>query len=181
MLMFIKMNIIMDKNMKRKYLDIHQELILRCEVIQLSAKQMEDMKLLGEFPNIGEDFIPVLCTNISHKNLPIYYCYIHYKELIDYIKFVYLKYRTCSGIINIMQTYNIFNWSDESCILSNPKIDKYFKVQFMDEFIYSFYKLHNKILKKYLKEEQILSLYRHQSFVEFNGDNVFITNMIKEI
>lgn len=53
---------------------IHGELIKRCKVKKLTPEEVDDLIFLEKYPEIRQEFIPVLCTNISHRNLPSYFC-----------------------------------------------------------------------------------------------------------
>ncbi len=155
---------------------IHRELIKRCKVVKLTPDEIFNLKHLGKYPRIGNDDIPVLCTNYNHKNRPSWFCYIDGYDLKDYIINVYLPISYKASILNLKETISFWDWCNRSWLLENTEIETYYDVLILDEFIEAFKSLNNKILRKYLTPDQILSLCQYQSSIKIEDDRAIISN-----
>lgn len=155
-------------------ISIHGELIKRCEVIKLTPEEVTKFKLIKKYPRIGIDDIAVVVTNYSHKNLPSYFCYINGYVLKDYIIDVYLPQIYSVKILDIKETMNFWDWSNRSWLKEHPEITDYQEVSILDEFIDLFKNLNNAILRKYLSEEELISLNYHQCCVEIKDNKATI-------
>lgn len=156
---------------------IHGELIKRCNVKKLTPEEVDKLNLLDRYPSIRQEFIPVLCTNISHRNLPSYFCYIHGEDLIEFIKAVYLPMNYGAKILSLNDVYDFFNTYHKSWILENTEITNHFKVKILDEFIYDFKCLNNKLLRKYLTDDEIISLNYGLNTVKIENDKARIKRL----
>ena len=156
---------------------IHSELIKRCKVKKLTPEEVDRLNLLDRYPEIRQEFIPVLCTNISHRNLPSYFCYIHRDDLIEFIMNIYLPIDYGVKILSLNDVYDFFNVYNKSWILENTEITKYFKVKILDEFIYEFKCLNNEILRKYLTDSEIISLNYGLNTVKIENDGATIKRL----
>ena len=153
---------------------VHGELIKRCKVIKLTSEEINRLRFLGKYPKIGDLDYAVLCTNISHKNLPSYFCYINGYELVDFIKTVYLRMNYNAGIKTIIEIYKFWNWSNRTWLLEHPEIETYQTHIMLDDFIEGFTALNNKLLRKYLSDDEIMSLVYDQCSIKFEDDKATI-------
>lgn len=158
---------------------IHQELIKRCKVIKLTSDEIWRLKYIGKYPRIENDDYPVLCTNISHTKLPSYFCYINGYELRDYIIDVYLPKRYNAKIMSLMDAHKFWNDVNKTWLLEHPEIDDYQEILILDEFIDAIKSLNNKLLRKYLSDNEIVSLNYGQCAVEIKDGKASILKLGK--
>lgn len=156
---------------------IHGELIKRCKVIKLTPEEVTKLRFLDRYPEIRSEYIPVLCTNISHKNLPSYFCFIHKDDLIEFIKTIYLPITHRASILSFKDVQGYFNTYNSNWMLENTEITTTYTVKILDEFIYEFKSLNNKILKKYLTDDEIMSLNYEQCAVKFEDNRATIKRL----
>lgn len=156
---------------------INRELIKRCKVKKLTPEEVDKLNLLDIYPEIRQEFIPVLCTNTSYRNLPSYFCYIHADDLIEFIMNIYLPMTYRSSILSFKDVQDYFSTYSNSWILENTEITATFKVKILDEFIYNFKCLNNKILRKYLTDSEIISLKYGLNAGKIENDKVHIKRL----
>lgn len=156
---------------------IHQELIKRCKVIKLTPDEINKLVYIGKYPRIENDDYPVLCTNISHTKLPSYFCYINGYELRDYIIDVYLPKKYNTKIISLSDAHKFWNCTNKTWVLEHTEIDDYQEILILDEFIDAIKSLNNLLLRKYLSDNEIMSLNYGQCSVEIKDNKAFILKL----
>lgn len=90
---------------------------------------------------------------------------------------VYLPMNYGAKIISFKCVYDYFNWSNTSWILEHPEITTTFQIKILDEFIYNFKCLNNTLIRKYLSNNEIISLNHGLSVVKIENDRVKIKRL----